>query len=160
MEIIQYKRELIGKLFELAKGKREISKKTSQAAQERANEAEGPMQSRYSTFKEEGQYLAGGLKVLHEEFKSIEAIVQLMMKEPLNNSTRVELLSIVEIEFENEHATKFFVFPVLGGEKIDDITIITPEAPLCKAIMFKEIDYQFNLKIGKKIKKGEVINVQ
>jgi hypothetical protein len=64
------------------------------------------------------------------------------------------------VEFEDESMATFFVFTFLGGEKIDDITIITPNAPLCNAIMSKEIGHQFSFRVGDKTKKGEVTNVQ
>lgn len=64
------KRELIEHLYQIAKEKESEMKRASKDAQERANEAEGAMISRYDTFKEEGQYLAGGLKIRHDELKS------------------------------------------------------------------------------------------
>lgn len=158
--IIHYKRNLLEQLLELAKNKKEGFGERSQSAQDRANEAEGAMQSRYSTFKEEGQYLAGGLKILHGEFKSIEAMVQSALKDTITSSERIEYLSIVEIKFEDGSLAKFFIFPVMGGEKIDNITIITPGAPIGKAIMFKEVGDTFILKLGNEIRRGEVINVQ
>lgn len=160
MDISQYKRNLIVKLLDLARNKKEALKKASQDAQDRANEAEGPMQSRYSTFKEEGQYLAGGLKIIYEELKSTENTIQQVLKEPIITSNSVGSLSIVEVEFEDESMATFFVFPFLGGEKIDDITIITPNAPLCNAIMNKEAGHQFSFRVGDKTKRGEVTNVQ
>ena len=64
------KRELVTKLLAIANRKKDEMSKSAKEAQERANEAEGAMQSRYDTFKEEGQYLAAGLKIRLEEIKS------------------------------------------------------------------------------------------
>ena len=64
------KKVLIEKLLQLTQIKESEIGKASKDAQDRANEAEGAMQSRYDTFKEEGQNLAGGLKIRHEELKA------------------------------------------------------------------------------------------
>lgn len=160
MEIVSYKKQLLNELLELTQRKEVEAKKNSSKAQERANEEEGAMQSRYSTFKEEGQYLAGGLKGLLENFKAATSIIRAMINENVHENHRVETLSIVEIEFEDGIKNKLFIFPVLGGEKIDELTIINPNAPLAKAIFLKEAGDDFVLKTGNTIKKGEIISVQ
>ena len=159
MDTIMYKKELLNKLLVVASGKELIAKKNQQQAQSNANEEEGAMQSRYSTFKEEGQYLAGGLRGLHEEFKMTVGVLRSLISGVIKDNNRVESLAIVDLQFENESIKKFFVLPVLGGEKVDDLTIITPTTPLGKAILRKEIGDDFAFQVAGKIRKGEVINV-
>ena len=160
MEIVSYKKQLLEKLLAIAQSKEIEAKENSQKAQKRANEEEGRMQSRYSTFKEEGQYLAGGLKGLSESYKAAVSLVRSMMNEDIKENSRVESLSIVDVEFEDVAVAKFFIFPVLGGEKIDDLTIINTNAPIAKALLRKEAGDEFILTIDNKTRRGEIINVQ
>lgn len=160
MEIVSYKKRLLNELLELAQRKEAEAEKNSKEAQERANEEEGAMQSRYSTFKEEGQYLAGGLKGLLENFKAATSIIRAIINENIRENYRAESMSIVEIKFEDGTKNKLFIFPVLGGEKIDDLTIINSNAPLARALLLKEAGDNFVLKTGNTIKKGEIISVQ
>ncbi len=69
------KKEAVNILLERAIQRQKDIKEAGKGAQERANEAEGAMQSRYDTFKEEGQYLAGGLKLI--EMELIDAVFTL-----------------------------------------------------------------------------------
>ena len=75
------------------------------------------MQSRYSTFKEEGQYLAGGLKIIHEDLKADVAMIQSMIHYVLKENGKVESLSIVEVEFERWFPGKIFYYPCGRGRK-------------------------------------------
>lgn len=161
METIRYKKNLLERLLDLVSEKESSAKENSEKAQNRANEEEGAMHSRYSTFKEEGQYVAGGLKILHMNFESALSIVRSLLNETIRENDMIESLSIVEIEFEDEaKITKIFVFPALGGEKIDDMIIITPASPLGKVLMKKNAGDEFILTIGKKTRRGEIISVK
>ena len=158
--VISYKKDLLNRLLQTAEKRATDAKKNSDATQIMANEEEGAMQSRYSTFKEEGQYLAGGFKGIHGDLKESISIIQKLFNENIGESYRVETLSIVDVEFEDGSIDKFFVLPTLGGEKIDDITTINLSAPIAKAILYKEAGDTFILKVGNKTKKGEISNVR
>lgn len=160
MSTIPYKKELLTRLLQQAKQKEGKAKKISEDTQARASSEEGAMQSRYSTFKEEGQYLAGGLRGIHEDLKAEVSIIQSLMHEKMHENDRVETFSIVEVEFEDGTTDKFFILPAMGGEKIDDLTVINPTAPIAKALFRKEAGDNFTLRIGDKVKMGEISNVQ
>ena len=128
--------------------------------QHRANEEEGAMQSRYSTFKEEGQYVAGGLKGIHEKFKADVSTIRSMMNETIKTNDRVESMTIADLSFDDGRNEKIFVFPALGGEKIDDLVLVNPSAPLGRALLRKEVGDTFSYKVGDKTRKGEVTNVK
>jgi transcription elongation GreA/GreB family factor len=161
MDIVIYKKQILKKLLLLAEKKEQEIGKKSKDTQERANEEEGAMQSRYSTFKEEGQYLAGGLKRIQQDFKvAVSTIKSLLMHEHIHKNSRVETFSIVEIGFEDGDTNKFFILPALGGEKIDDLMVINPSTPIAKSILSKEAGDIFALRIGNKTRKGEILDVQ
>ncbi|MBF0120746.1 MAG: GreA/GreB family elongation factor [Desulfobacterales bacterium] len=151
------KRKLLEKLYDMTEKKEQELKLYSKDAQERANEAEGAMISRYDTFKEEGQYLAGGLKIRHEELWSSLAIIKTLMND--NNFKEheiINILSIINIEFEDGTESKFFLLPVMGGEKIEDCTVITPNSPIAKSIIGKKEGDEFKYFVNNKIRKGEI----
>ena len=155
------KRVLIEKLYNIAQQKELEMKRASKDAQERANEAEGAMKSRYDTFKEEGQYLAGGLKIRHEELKAVLAMIkEVLQAGELIEHTKIQLYSFVELEFDDGTDNKYFITPFLGGEKLDeDITIITPHSPVGKSLMGKEEGQEFNFSVAEKIRRGEIVAV-
>jgi len=158
-KIIEYKKSILAQLLALAQEKEKTTKENQENTQKRANEEEGAMQSRYSTFKAEGQFLAGGLKSILEDLKANTAIIQAMTQERIKVNERIEPLAIAEVEFDDGSKEKFFVIPGSGGEKIDDLTMISPRTPLGKALMGKEAGDNFTLKVGDKARNGEVIYV-
>lgn len=142
-------------------------------AQERANEAEGAMKSRYDTFKEEGQYLAGGLKIISQELNdAVAALREAVKMNFLKSVDRVSLYTFVTVEYEtintDESSETYFVTPFLGGEKIrEDITSIRPGSPLGKALIGKEEgeEFFFDVKVHTNKKsltsrKGEIVEIR
>ncbi len=155
------KRQLLTELLGVAKDKAVELKRASKDAQERANEAEGAMQSRYDTFKEEGQYLAGGLKARYLELKNSVAMIENLLKsDVLSEHDDIQHYSYIEVEFDDGRIERFFMTPVMGGERLlNDITIITPSAPVGHCLMGREVGDQFSYRVGKAEKKGEIIHV-
>jgi len=156
------KKDLIVKLYELTKIKESEMKKASKDAQDRANEAEGAMQSRYDTFKEEGQNLAGGLKIRHKELEaSLSIIKEILQEKNFPDHDNVNIYSYIEVEFEDSKKGEYFMAPVMGGEKLDEnISIITPHSPIGKSLMGKEEGEEFKYFVGNVKKKGEIITLQ
>jgi len=155
------KRDLIEKLLYLTKIKEVEIKKASKEAQERANEAEGAMQSRYDTFKEEGQNLAAGLKIRHEELKASVSIIEEILKDDkFPAHSIIQHYSYVEVEFDDGKEGKFLITSLMGGEKLDDnITIITPSSPIGTSLMGKEEGDEFKYSAASIKKKGEIIKI-
>ena len=155
------KKLLLVKLIELTQFKEAEIGKASKDAQDRANEAEGAMQSRYDTFKEEGQNLAGGLKIRHEELKaSVSILKDILETSKFEDHDKIQHYSYVEVEFEDGNESKFFVAPIMGGEKLyENITIITPASPIGRCLMDKEEGDEFKYMVGNVKRKGEVIRI-
>jgi len=155
------KRVLIEKLLELTKVKEAEIRKASKDAQDRANEAEGAMQSRYATFKEEGQNLAGGLKIRHEELKASVSILEDILKtNRFEDHIKIQHYSYVEVEFEDGNESRFFIASIMGGEKLDEnITIITPASPIGNCLMGKKEGDEFKYMAANIKKRGEVIRI-
>jgi len=155
------KKQVIQTILEIAQKKEQEFSKYSKDAQNRANEAEGAMISRYDTFKEEGQYLAEGLKKRHEELRvTINTMQSILETVKFQESSKVAIYSIVKVAYEEGDKTTYFLFPVMGGEKIKDkFTVITPTSPIGRALIGKEEGSEFQLMINNKLREGEIIDV-
>jgi len=155
------KAKIVNALLERTIQKEEELKAYSKAAQERANEAEGAMKSRYDTFKEEGQYLASGFIAKHEEVKkSLSTIRSILDLSEFGESISVGLCSIVRVEFDDGEQKDFFIFPILGGENVEGKIVVSPSSPIGRALMGKKGGESFTFVVEKKLTEGEVINVR
>ncbi|PIX11033.1 hypothetical protein COZ73_03705 [Candidatus Falkowbacteria bacterium CG_4_8_14_3_um_filter_36_11] len=160
MNLIEEKEKLIEQLSAILDSKEKEVKKNSKIAQNMANEAEGAMISRYDTFKEEGQYLAGGLKKRHEEIKSQIMVFNKIKNTSLKVNEKVELFSIVNVEFNDGTIEQYFICPVLSGEKVNGKTIISLNTPLGKLLLGKKEGDEFVLKIQNKVREGEIVEIK
>ena len=125
------------------------------------------MQSRYDTFKEEGQYLASGLKLI--EMELIDAVVTLKEAVASNLSSDHEVVSLwsfVTVEYEDHGCDTYFITPVMGGEKVShDITAVRPISPVGKALYGKEEGASVKIVEGSvtakkpEVKKGEIVEI-
>ncbi len=131
-------------------------------AQDRANEEEGAMHSRYSTFKEEGQYLAEGLKDKLNQAKLGLGIAQVMRSElGKHDFNKVKACALVEVELSNDSEMFLFIFPSFGGLVVEQfgVTIISHSSPLGKALLNKEEDDEFTYVVNGVKREGMVIRV-
>lgn len=155
------KKSLVEELYKTVENELDKLKKIQKGAQERANEAEGAMQSRYDTFKEEGQYLADGLKIKCFEAESVLVeLKEFMYSMNLVTSDRVRMFSLVRVEYVDGESKFLFIFPALGGDTVrDNITLVTPSSPIGKVLIGKKIGDEFTLTIQGRKKEGEIIDV-
>ena len=157
--LIEYKKELLKGLLARAEEQEVAVKKALATAQNDANEAEGAMVSRYSTFKEEAQYLAGGLKGRLNAIQADIAMIKQLLELTIRRNNRVESLAIVTVEIGREEK-KYFILPALAGEIMNDMAIITPSSPIGKALIRKETGDEFSFTVDGKKKTGDIIDVQ
>jgi transcription elongation GreA/GreB family factor len=129
--------------------KREEIERTEQARQvslKDAQEAEGAMISRYDTFLEEAQYLAGGQNKRLLEAKTVLALLESLLQRDADVSNQVSIGSVVAIENIDTAERKLFLLvsegagggvflhPSYGGEKV---SAISPSSPIGKALFGK-----------------------
>lgn len=89
-----------------------------QEAQEEANYHGGTMESRYDTFKEEAQYLAGAQTRLIFEFKAAYNQLEHVLRGNVlfdRPHSKVTLASIVIVDDACEKTSAYFISPALGG---------------------------------------------
>lgn len=132
----------------IADKKAEI-KRTDQARQVSLNdakEAEGAMISRYDTFLEEAQYLAGGQNKRLLEAKSVLLLLETFFQRDADVSAQVSIGSLVTIEnIDTSKTMKFLVvFDGAGGgifaspsNENEKISAVSPSSPIGKALFKK-----------------------
>ncbi|MEK7630940.1 MAG: GreA/GreB family elongation factor [Patescibacteria group bacterium] len=112
-----------------------------QGAIEESKAHKGAMASRYDTFKEEAQYLAGGFAARIQELSlQLAALKSMQMRLAVNN--KVSSGAIVEIEdVDTGVRTKYFLLPVGGGNIYEvngkPYSTLTIRAPLARALFGK-----------------------
>jgi len=125
----------------------DIEKQIATAEQGRQDSIEeskahkGAMASRYDTFKEEAQYLAGGFAARIQELSSQLAALKSMQTRLAANS-KVSGGAIVEIEdIDTSMKTKYFLLPAGGGNAYEvngeRYSTLTIQAPLARALFGK-----------------------
>lgn len=122
-----------------------------------AIEAEGAMQSRYSTFKEESQYLAGGQMKRSLEIKDAIAAVNSLLINPIKTGDQITLGSLVTIKCANlEECRRYLIVPELAGGFVlnhqvieGEITTTSSQSPLGKILLKKEVGDQVLIPSGK-----------
>jgi transcription elongation GreA/GreB family factor len=161
------KKEIFAALTGRAQDMANRAREGRDEAQREANSHVGAMESRYDTFKEEAQYLAGAQQ------KRLQEITAAAIKigEVANNDrlmrgdfARVSIGCIVTVFDEQFDAEKkMIVSPALGGEKIqlddDEFVVVTPESPIGQVMIGKTVDDDFSLVITGKRQSYSILSI-
>jgi transcription elongation GreA/GreB family factor len=145
---------------------KEISKLLAQAqlAAENAHKAaiddQSVAETQYDTLAIEAAYLAEGqsrrideLKIQHDQLTSFE----------VTNNEQVSVGALVELAYDDGQQKQILILPCGAGIQIHyqqrDILVMSPQAPLAKAIMNKKVDDDFELNIANKTNYGYVSEI-
>jgi len=142
-----------------------INKRAYKGMKEEAEEAEGAMQSRYSTFKEEAQYVqvayAGRLNQLEPLKNSFE---RLLSDVPSMEAGGVgALMKLQEVDTENQ--ASYFIVGTGGAgltmtiPEYGEVTVVSYNAPLTQKLLSKKKGDKITLPTSQTIE-WEVLNVQ
>ena len=142
------KNKIIERLIAKIKADIEKQKKSYKAAKHASIDSPGRMQSRYDTMGVESAWVADGLAKALDEKKSYVARLETF---PFNESSdRICLGSIVGISSNESPALEyFFILPVASGYELQEndlkITTLTPETPLGKILIGKEVGEEIEI---------------
>jgi len=101
----------------------------------------GAMASRYDTFKEEAQYLAGGFNARIQELSPLLAMLK-SLRTQIPSLNKASGGTIVEVEdSDNNTRVKYFLLPAGGGNTYEvageTYTVLSLSAPLARAFVGK-----------------------
>ncbi len=123
----------------------------------------GAMESRYDTFKEEAQYLAGAhntrMQTLHNALATLK-----FLKTVCPATTKAGGYAIVEVEdLDDGVHTKYFLLPVGGGGAYDvggeKLTTLSVNAPLGRALVGKVVDDEVEINIQGMVRNLVVVSI-
>jgi len=119
----------------------ETAERGRKDAIEESKAHKGAMASRYDTFKEEAQYLAGGFAARIQELTPLLAALKSMRIQITANS-KVAGGAIVEVEdIDTSTKTKYFLLPAGGGYAYkvngEQYSTLTIQAPLARSLFGK-----------------------
>lgn len=118
-----------------------------QASLKDAQEAEGAMISRYDTFLEEAQYLAGGQNKRLLEAQGVVSLLDSLLRRDVGTTVQAVVGSVVSIEEIDTGEIRNFliVFDGAGGETFsypskdgETISVVSPSSPIGKALFGKK----------------------
>lgn len=129
------KQNIIQSAYTLLKGQLEKIRQQVKGAKSESVEAEGAMQSRYSTFKEEAQYLHQGLAYRFNEANDMLSKAERMSRNP--DQATLFILAAAE-----EDKETFLVVSPIGGISVEceghEVTFVTTNAPLAQRLVALE----------------------
>ncbi len=132
-------------------------------ALEESKAHKGAMESRYDTFKEEAQYLAGGFAArLVELGKTLGALKSIRDYPPA--VTKGSGYAIVEVEnLDDGSRAKYFLLPAGGGNTYEvegkEITVLNIGAPLARAFIGSIAGDEVEIKIQGTTRQFSVVSV-
>ncbi len=116
--------------------------------------------SKYETMGTEASYLAKGQGERLLELQRAAAYFKQVTPSP---QPTIVLSSLITLEAESGQTQYFWLDNDAGGLKVkhgdQNITLITPQAPLGRALMGKEVDDVVEIKTGTKTTEYEVVGV-
>jgi transcription elongation GreA/GreB family factor len=148
---ISKKQLLLQILFEL-KAVLKNAKDSAERAHKTATAKESIAENKYDTFGLEASYLAHGQsKRVAECEADLEAFKRLLEHNPLEEKN-VLVGSLVLLIDELKVERYIFLGPAAGGLKLiyhkKEVVVVTPEAPIGKALLGRRVDDEIELSLG------------
>lgn len=132
-------------------------------ALEESKAHKGAMESRYDTFKEEAQYLAGGFSArLVELGKILGALKSIRDCPPI--VTQGSVYAIIDVEnIDDGSRRKYFLLPAGGGNTYEvegeEITVLSIGTPLGRAFIGTVAGDKVEVKLPKTTKRFYVVSI-
>jgi len=159
--------EIKSKLLDLAisdiESQIETAERGRQDSIEESKAHKGAMASRYDTFKEEAQYLAGGFAARIQELTPLLAILK-SMRMRISANSKISGGAIVEVEDADTGVRlKYFILPAGGGNMYEvdgeKYSTLTLQAPLARALFGKTEGDEAEITIQGTIKHLLIVSV-
>lgn len=130
---------------------------------EESKSHKGAMASRYDTFKEEAQYLAGGYSAQLLELGKILGALKSIKDYP-PTVTKGSCYAIVEVKDLDDGSTvKYFLLPAGGGDTYEvdgkEITALNVRAPMARAFIGTVAGDEIEIKIQETTRRFSVVSI-
>ncbi|PWI32341.1 transcription elongation factor [Vibrio albus] len=150
MDKSQLKQAILEQLYIVHK----VAISATQRAVDAATDEETVPEHKYDTLALEASYLAHGQAVRVQECEEDIRQYQALPIKDFEENSKISLGALVKLIDEDDKEKYFFLGPCAGGVTFvfdsKDITIVTPKAPLGKAMLGKQIGDEIGFSIGSK----------
>ncbi|MGC9401036.1 GreA/GreB family elongation factor [Vibrio genomosp. F10 str. 9ZC157] len=140
----------------------EIAKSATQRAIDAATDEETVPEHKYDTLALEASYLAHGQALRVQECKKEIQQFESMVFHDLKDE-KVALGSYVTLLYDDDKTKHLFMGPCSGGVTVNwqdrIVSVITPLAPLGKAMLGKKLGEEVELKVGDSVYNYEIIDI-
>ena len=137
----------------------ESARASHAAAIEGATHPEARAENDKDTRGLEQSYLARGVAQRVLDLENAVAELTAMKLRVFADGDPVAISAVVTVD-EGETQTRYFVAPAGGGSVIgDDIHVITPQAPIGKALVGRRVDEELELKIAGKTRELTIVTL-
>ena len=156
------KKKLILQLIELTKQNLLAAHAAAQNTYEIATNPESKAENKYDTRGLEASYLAGAQAERVADIKATLASYENVNIKYFNSESKIALTALVEIS-NSDKTTLVLLMPKGGGQTIQfdnqHIQVITPESPLGKNLIGKEVGDSVLVSAGDKKREYEIISL-
>lgn len=154
---------ILGRIIEKMNSQIKNAKRGRLNAIEESRAHKGAMTSRYDTFKEEAQYLAGGYSARLLELDKTLGVLKSIRNHP-PTITKGSSYAIVEVKnLDDGSRTKYFLLPAGGGDTYEvggeEIIILNVGAPMARAFIGAVVGDEVEIKIQGTTRRFSVVLV-
>lgn len=158
------KEALLDSIIQQLRQVHQMALEATQRAIEQATDKEAIARSKYETFGLEASYLAHGQARRVSECDADILAYRKLPRLEYGEDSVINQCALVTLVNQDDIESQFFIGPSAGGIKVthEDMTflLITPSAPLGKAMIGKQLGDEFELDLAGRKQQYEIIGVQ
>lgn len=156
------KRRIIVKLIELTRQNLQSAYDSAQSTYDIATNEESKPENKYDTRGLEASYLAGAQAERVADIKSTLTVYENISIKNFDNDSKIALTALVELTAQNK-TSLVLLMPKGGGQVISfencQIQVITPESPLGKNLIGKEVGEVIQISSDRKSLEYEILKI-
>ncbi|MFD2167702.1 GreA/GreB family elongation factor [Thalassotalea euphylliae] len=155
------KQEILEQIINVQKSLLAQAQEAAENAHKAAIDEQSKAETQYDTLAIEAAYLAEGQSNRISELNAAIADLSTCTILPCE---KVIVGAIVEVEYEDGQTSLFFILPAGAGTKIEiedkQLIVISPSAPVSKALLGSGLDDDFSYKVGNETKTGWITHIE
>jgi transcription elongation GreA/GreB family factor len=153
------KRRLLEKLIAAVESDLRVAIDTQKSTQDGAVHEDAKAEDDKDTRAIESQYLARGLAQRVEELSDTIAKLSALKVRDFRDEDPIALSALVSLEDEAGTVTRYLLAPAAGGRKIDAIVVVTPSAPVGRALLGKLVGDAISIRTPQGTRECEITEV-
>ncbi|PQJ88520.1 GreA/GreB family elongation factor [Aliivibrio sifiae] len=158
------KEALLESIIQALRDVHQMAVEATQRAIDQATDKEAIARSKYETFGLEASYLAHGQALRVAECEADILAYRKLPRLEYNEGSVINQCALVTLVNQDDIESRFFIGPSAGGVKVIHnkmtFSLITPSAPLGKAMIGQQLGDEFELNLAGKKQHYEIIGVQ